>query len=186
MKSLNLHKLEPIDHLAYPENHKTLDQDSSALEIFTDFAKSKPLVIHDDLPADVAENLMLTSHVKMKLVVNHNDEFVGLLSFDNLSAQRVMQRMSKGQPRSEIRVSDLMTRKADIQALDYQDLAGSSIAEVIQTLQKNGVQHCLVVNRNTHEIRGLISASDIARKLHLPISIAKVPSFVDIFEVIRH
>ena len=186
MKALNLHKLAPFDHLAHPESYENLTQSSSALEIFTDFQKIKPLVIDDNISAEEAEKMMITTHVKLKLVIDSNEEFVGLLSFDNVSSQRIMQLVTQGIPRNEIKVSDLMIHKTSLQALDYEDLAKSTIGEVVETLQKNGVQHCLIVDREHHEIRGLISASDIARKLHLPISIEKIPSFVDIFRVIRH
>jgi len=42
-----------------------------------------------------------------------------------------------------------------------------------------------VVDRSGRQIRGLISASDVARRLHIPILIERIPSFVDIFSSVR-
>ena len=58
--------------------------------------------------------------------------------------------------------------------------------DVVETLKNNGLNHCLVIDLNNNKIRGLISSSDIARKLHLAINIDTKTSFIKIFEAIHH
>jgi DeoR family transcriptional regulator, catabolite repression regulator len=53
---------------------------------------------------------------------------------------------------------------------------------VLNTLQHNGEQHCLVIDTDSHHIRGVISASDIASRLHIPVHIEKAPTFLNIFD----
>ncbi len=185
MKTLALHSIDKVDHLVQPEEFQEVTLKSSALDIFTDFKKHRPLMIDKNTLAVEAEKEMLRSHVKMKLVVDDNKEFVGLISFEDIASQNIVKLVANGYQRSELTVADLMTPRSVIKALDYEDVSKANIANLVDTLQQNGVQHCLVVDSTLHHIRGLISASDIARKLKLSISVMKAPSFIDIFKVIR-
>lgn len=186
MHTLHFHTLESVDQLIKPDDYQHVELSSPALELLTDFARVNPLVIDGDTSADDAEKLMLKTHVKLKMVINSSGEFIGLISYEAVAGEPMIQLVAKGVARAEIRVSDLMTDRSALQALDYNDLASATVNDVIDSLQKNGVQHCLVVDSGSHHIRGVISASDIARKLHLAIPIYQQPSFVDIFSAIRH
>jgi len=42
---------------------------------------------------------------------------------------------------------------------------------------------CLVVDRKEHHIRGVISSSDVARKLHLPMRIDTKTTFNEVLEL---
>jgi CBS domain containing-hemolysin-like protein len=74
-----------------------------------------------------------------------------------------------------------MRHRTSLRSIDITDLQGASVGDVIHTLQENGEQHCLVIDRKSHHIRGMISASDIARRLHLPVIIEQTPTFASIF-----
>lgn len=185
MKALELHPVEAVDHLIYPEEVAEVDKDSSALLIFTDFKLHQPFVIEASTPLDEADKLMLRAHVKLNIVVNKSGEFRGLVSHMDLSSQNIMSMISQGHRRESLTVEDLMTPRRDLAALDYHDLERASIGHIVHTLQENGVQHCLVVDHKEHTIRGLVSASDIARRLHLEVNIQRTPTFVDIFHAVR-
>jgi CBS domain containing-hemolysin-like protein len=185
MHSIPLFSVSDIAHLVQPEEFHELTTQSSALEIFTDFKKHLPLTIYESQPATDVEAQMRKAHVKMKLVVDAANEFIGTISLDDLDEQHFMQRIAAGSLRQEILVSDLMQPKERIMALSLDDLQRASIGDVIKALQKQGQQHCLVVDRSGWQIRGLISASDVARRLHIPISIERIPSFVEIFSSVR-
>lgn len=186
MNRLNFHTLEAVDQLIQPDDYQLFDLNSSALDLLTDFTRVNPLVIDSDTSADDAEKLMLKTHVKLKMVINSNNDFIGLISYEDISAQKIMRLVSKGRRREDIKVADLMIDRSTIQALNYSDISSATVGDVVDSLKRNGVQHCLVVDADSHHIRGLISASDIARKLHLAIPIHQQPSFVDIFSAIRH
>ncbi|EWH08399.1 hypothetical protein DS2_17697 [Catenovulum agarivorans DS-2] len=185
MKNLSLYPVDSHDHLVQPEEFKEINLRSAALEIFTDFKKHKPLMIDSQTSALAAEQEMIRSHVKMKLVVDQNKELIGLISYDDICKQSVVSMVVNGFQQHEVSVADLMRPRDSLHALEYSDIVSSCIGDVVNTLQKNGVQHCLVVDHQQQHIRGLVSASDIARKLRLNISIQKAPSFADIFTAVR-
>ena len=185
MHQINLFPVSRVAHLVRPEEFHELSPLSSALEFFTDFKKHIPLTIDGSTPAESVETLMGQAHVKLKLVVDGDGEFIGTISLDDLDEQHFMARVALGYAHQDILVKDLMRPKAEIMALSLADLEQATINDVIKALQQKGQQHCLVVDNSTTQIRGLISASDVARRLRIPIRIERVPTFVDIFSSLR-
>lgn len=187
MKNMNLITLNSLDHLVHPDEFDEITLSSPAISVFTDFKEHKPLVIESDIPAVQAEFLMRKAHVRLKLVVDKNAELIGTISLTQLSDQNILIHQQKGLDRDDILVKHLMTPRSEIKALDYKEMMNSTIADVIETLKKDGSQHCLVVETQEHQIRGIISTSDIARRLHMPIDIeTKTTSFIDVFKAIHN
>ena len=186
MHAINLFHVDRVAHMVQPDEFNDLDISSPAIEFFTDFKKHRPITIAGSILATGVEQLMLKAHVRMKLVVDSDNEFIGTISTEDLSEQKFMIRVANGERLNEITVSDMMCSRQSILALDIEHLERSNISDIIETLQRSGQQHCLVVDRSHDHIRGLISASDIARRLHMPIKIERVPTFVDIFRSVRH
>lgn len=185
MQNITLFPVDSVAHLVQPEEFDNLGLNSPAVEFFTDFKKHRPLTIEGSTLAVDVEMLMRKAHVRLKLVIDSNDEFIGIISTEELSEQNFMIRVANGEGRNEITVSDMMCPRHAILALDLEQLERSSIDDILTTLKRHGHQHCLVVDRRHNHIRGLISASDVARRLHMPIKIEKVPTFVDIFRSIH-
>jgi Mg2+/Co2+ transporter CorC len=115
-------------------------------------------------------------------VIDANQELIGLISYEQLSIQNVLQRLGKGVNRTDLTVADLMRPRSEIKALAYEQIKHCTIGDVLNTLQHNGEQHCLVIDTESHHIRGVISASDIANRLHIPVHIEKAPTFLNIFD----
>ena len=61
----------------------------------------------------------------------------------------------------------------------------ASVADIIYTLQRHGHQYYLVVDRNEHHIRGVVSSAEISRRLHKPVLVEKIPTVVDILSAVR-
>lgn len=181
MQRITLFPVDRVAHMVRPDEFHELDIDSPATAFFTDFKEHRPLIIEGSTPAMDAEMLMRRAHVRMKLVVDSEGEFIGVISTDDLDEQNFMIRVAQGDRRADIPVSDMMCPKRSIMALALDELERSTISDVIEVLQQSGNQHCLVVDRRNNHIRGLISTSDVARRLHMPITIEKVPRFLDIF-----
>ncbi len=186
MKELAFYDTTPFDELAWPELNKRISLESSALEIFTDFEKTQPMVIDSSMSAVDAEKLMQTEHVRLKFVVNSNNHLLGVVSLEDLNSREILKRVSKGENREELSVTDFMRPRNKLKSFDYSDLAHASIKDVIGSLKNSGYRHCLVVDHKHHKIRGIISASDIARSLQLQINIKSDSSFVGIFKAIQH
>ncbi len=178
MHTLPLYKTQDIDKLAWPDvkdNPVTLR--SSALSIFTDFHYYPPLVVGSEEKALDIEKQMQRSHVKMKLVLDSNDHFIGIVTLADLNAQKIMQQVAQGADRDALRAIDFMQPRSVLQAFEFESLVKATVGDIIKTLENNGQHHCLVISQQAHEIRGVISVSDIARRLKVPINIQKHPTF---------
>ncbi|WP_448245612.1 CBS domain-containing protein [Thalassotalea agariperforans] len=184
MKNLALCDLEPIDELAWPQE-SGIDLSSPALTIFTDFEQINPIVVDVTTSAVDAEALMMNAHARLLVVVDDN-HFLGVVSLDDLNLQEMIKREVNGMARANLTVADFMQTRNQLKAFSFDDLQKSTINDVVETLQKRGQQHCIVVERDRHMIRGIISASDIARKLSVPININMNSSFVNIFNALYH
>jgi len=185
MKNINLIALEQAAHLVHPEEFNEVTLDSPALAIFTDFKKHMPLEIEADTPVLQAQYLMRKSHVHLKLVVDDSGELIGIVSLSDLDEQKLVMLQNKGIDRELILVRDLMLPRTEIKVIDFKQLMNTSIADVVEALKQKGAQHCLVVESEHNQIRGLISASDIARRLHIPLHIELPTTFVDIFVAVN-
>ncbi|WP_237057242.1 CBS domain-containing protein [Microbulbifer sediminum] len=176
MKNLDFVPLESVDKLVFPEEFSDLHLDSPALSFITDFKDHHPAILTPSVPAQEASRLMRAGHLGAVLVLDRHGDFIGLLSADDISYQRVMQRVAAGQSRQELTVGDLMRPRRELQLLSYPQVQRSSIREVLQAMRREGQHSCLVVDRDLHHVRGLISAADVARRLHADIHIDAVPT----------
>jgi CBS domain containing-hemolysin-like protein len=183
MKARNFYPVSAIDDLAWPEQQQELTLKSPALSFFTDFKEISPLTIESTMPAIDVKNLMQQMHVHLQIVTDDKGSFMGIITSDDLIERRIVQKVSEGVKRNEVALTELMTSKKDLKALDYQEVVKLSISEVIEALKDNGKQHCLVVDRDNHKIRGIFSAREISKKLNLPIDIQDKASFYKVFSM---
>lgn len=186
MSKLHLYNVEPIDDLVSPEDHEDITLRSPATLVFTDFKQVNPLVIESDTTALEAESLMQKSHVRLKIVVDSQNQFLGIVSLDNLHNQEIVKKIANGVSRENLLVTDFMIPKISLMAFDFDELGNANIGDLISALKGSGQQHCLAVDRNEHNIRGVISASDIARSMMLPIDIGTSANFNNIFNVVHN
>jgi CBS domain containing-hemolysin-like protein len=180
MRTLNIYNVEDTDELAWPEVDSRLSRNSPSIAFFTDFSRHRPLVINSTVTALEAERLMKTAHVRLKFVVNEENRFLGIVSLDDLNSQEIIKQISRDTKRDELSIKDFMRPRAKLKAIDYKQLPNARIGDVIEVLKESGEQHCLVVDRAKHQIRGIFSSSDIARKLCLNIDIQSKSTFANI------
>lgn len=184
MNKFNFYSASNIDELVWPEEIEAASLETGALEFLTDFHTTKPFVIESSMPAIDVKSIMIIAHVRFKFVLNKSSQFLGVISADDLIDRRILQKESEGIKRDEILVTDLMRPKKNLVALDFDELSRASIGDVIEVLKDIGQQHCLVVEVDTNRVRGIFSASDISRMLHLSIDIQDRSSFYKVFSKI--
>lgn len=186
MRHFELYEADQIDQLVHPDNFQEISGDSPASVVFTDFTVYEPLVIDASSSAVEAENMMRRSHVRLKLVIDEHGLFVGVIALEDLSDGEIIKKVANGFNREELQVVDMMRKRRDLKVFDYSDLDLMTVADVLAVLKQSGHQHCLVVEREKHQIRGVISASDIARKLKMDISIQQPPKFAELYLASLH
>lgn len=184
MKTLTLLIPENIDHIVTPSDFEKTTLDSPATAIFTDFKRFNPLVIEESTRAIDALQLMMKAHVHLKIVISEDNEFIGIINSLDVSEQRIMHEVSLGAVREEILVSDVMVPREKLMAFEMSELEKATVNDVVNALKENGLRHCLVMDAKNHHIRGIISSSDIARKLNIPIAITSNVTFAKIFNAI--
>jgi len=184
MKKLKMYPVSSIEELARPMYMDDMSLFTPAVAFFTDFSLTEPLVIDASVSATEAREMMIKTHVRLKFVVDKNSHFIGVVTADDLAERKIVQRVAAGAKRGEISITDLMTARNKLLALDIQDVEKSTIADIIEMLKDSHQQHCLVIDQKKHKIRGIFSASDISRKLKLPINIQEHSDFYRVFSAI--
>jgi CBS domain containing-hemolysin-like protein len=177
MKQLKLFNLDHTRGIRQPAADAQVSLRSPASVIFTDFDVHAPVVVESFASAVDVESLMQRAHVKLMLVLDAHEHFVGVISLADLSEEHIIRAVAGGSHRAEVQVHDLMQPRSHLHALGYQELQHATVQDVLYTLRDEHAQHALVVDAESHEVRGLISAADIARKLRLPMTLGTVLEF---------
>lgn len=186
MKNLSVFALALNDHLVQPEEFEDINASTPALAILTDFRSHKPHMMNSHLEATEALEVMRAEDVKIKLLVDDRKEFVGVISLDDLSHhQMLLKQMALHLKRDELLVRDLMHPRAQIRAIDYDQFRSASVGDLVSTLKKTHQEYLLVVDKEAHHIRGIVSARDIASRLHAPVEIEKELTFMDIVSAVK-
>ena len=161
--------------------------DDPASEVFTDFEKQMPLMLEQSTTVDEARELMKKSHEKLKLVIDSQESFRGIISLSDLLSHKVMSATEKtGLPRRDLSVAHVMTPRSVLHAIDTSDFANARVGDVLATMKKYGDQHVLVVDMQQRCIRGIVSADEIARRMRIPNDISeRANSFSDIYTAVR-
>lgn len=186
MSKLNLYPVAETYELVQSEASPRFSLDSPAKQFLTDFYKVQPVVIQSSTSAKDTLDTMIKTHVRMMLVVDEHKQFLGVITAADVDNQNILAKATQHHEKpDEVKVTDLMKRKKDLLAFNADELVEASIRDVISVLQDNHQQHCLVIEPAIGQVRGLFSASDISRKLHLPINIQEQSSFSKVFASVQ-
>ncbi|MGO2355350.1 MAG: CBS domain-containing protein [Marinomonas foliarum] len=181
MKTLTYVSTKSVNELTWPATIENINIYSPAVTVFTDFQKAGPRVIESNTRADELVQLMRKEHVRMKIVVDADNHFVGIVSLEDLSEDVFIRQVANGFDRSELMVADLMRSKEVLLALSYTSLQHSDIESLLFSQRNNKLQHLLVIDEETKAIRGLVSSNDVARQLRLDIDVG-FSSFAQTYE----
>jgi len=153
--------------------------DSPAVEVMTDLKMVAAATIDLDTHVDVANQAMIARGVRSLLVVDHQGAVVGLVTARDILGERPMQVIrQRGIKHGDVRVADIMTRHDDIEVLSIGDVLRADVGHVVETLKHSGRQHALVVDNDPvsgrQMVRGVFSASQVARQLGIPLHTTEV------------
>lgn len=186
MKHLQFYEGLDVDRLIWPASYSVLNIQSSAITVLEDFRKNQPALVSPDAPAMEVEASMRRDHIRLKVVIDEFERFLGLVTVNDLDSQEMLKMVAEGYPRHELKVRDFMHPRSSLRSFDYEELERATIQDVMETLQHSGQQHCLVVDQGCRAIRGVISAQDIASRIGLPLDTQNRSSFVNVFKAIYH
>lgn len=153
--------------------------DSPAIEVMTDLRLVAAATIEVETHVDVANQAMIARGVRSLLVVDHQGAVVGLVTARDILGERPMQAVrNRGVRHEDIRVRDIMTPREVIEVLSISDVLRADVGNVVETLKGSGRQHALVVDNDPisgrQMVRGVFSASQVARQLGIPLHTTEV------------
>lgn len=159
--------------------------DSPAVDVMTDLTRVTAVIILPGDSVDEAHRRMIQRGVRLLLVVDQDRLVHGIVTANDVLGEKpVKAAVQRGVPHSEIQVRDIMTPRASLEVLDLREVSAASVGHIVSTLKAAGRQHTLVVDqdaRGRQRIRGVFSATQIARQLGVAITTAAVArTFADI------
>jgi CBS domain-containing protein len=180
--------LAGVECVERPEGELSLDLESPALKVFTDFKVRAPFMLEKSTQIDEAIEIMRRTHVKQMLVIDAQEAFRGVISLSDLLSVKVARAAaSTGLKREDLGVAHVMTSRTDLHAVEYPTLTSAKIGDLLKTMESYGDHYLLVVDRQSSRLRGIVSATEIGRALHSPVSItARANSFAEICRVVQH
>lgn len=151
---------------------------ASALEVMTDLRYVPAAIIQENVDLDTATQKMIARGVRALLVVNDEDDVVGIITARDLMGNRLNEIMDTGKCIADIRVREIMTGHDQIEVLPLNDVLHAHVGDIVETLKHSGRQHALVVEDDPltekPTIRGIFSASQIARQLGIPLQVQEL------------
>lgn len=191
-RHIRLQEIADVKHLLSPEQLQApIGLTSPSTDIMTDFEKVEPVKVSQEVQVDEALEWMKNQHVRLLFATDKNNAFTGVITARDIMGSRVMSYMqTHGIPREYVLVKHVMVAKEQLQALTFEQLQHSKIGDVMLTLKDSGEQHILVIDEGlagVKRIRGIISASDVSRKLKIGFDIMyEAKSFAEIERVVTH
>lgn len=169
-KGASFHRTDKIFELVKLEDPATV--------VMTDLKKVSAVTIAAQAPIEAADMRMKHRGVRLLLVVDDEDTVVGLITSTDLHGAKPVQHIQKhGGAYRDIQVRDIMTSQEKLEVMCMEDVNRSRVGNVVATLKLAARQHALVVDcqeGSAQVIRGIISASQIARQLDIEIPTTEI------------
>ena len=174
--------------LAQPANNP-VTLDSPALDVMTDLAKVAAVTIEPSASVQAANDYMIARAVRSLFVTSAEDRVLGLVTTtDILGEKPVRISHARGVRRDELVVSDVMTPIDSVVAMRIEDVRAAKVGHIVASLKQAGRHHELVAETRPGgglQIRGIFSASQVARQLGVPLQIAELArTFAEIEEAL--
>lgn len=152
--------------------------DDPALPVLTDFKRVTAVIILPGDTMDEAHRRMIQRSVRLLLVVDQNRKVLGVITADDILGEKPMQIIAhRTIRREELLVRDVMTPQDRLQVLNLEHVRAAKVGHIVATLKAAGRQHALVVEidgSGRQKVRGMFSATQIARQLGVTIDTSQV------------
>jgi CBS domain containing-hemolysin-like protein len=173
-RSLKSGKAPDGTNLHQPCTFTNVAVDSPAISVMTDLRQVTAATIDSDVSLADATRTMISRGVRLLFVTGSRDVLLGLITARDTAGERPIRLATeRGVRFDELRVSDLMIPRSEIDILDLADVLHAEVGHIIATLKASGRQHALVAERdpasNTTRIRGVFSATQIGRQLGIAV-----------------
>jgi CBS domain-containing protein len=179
--ALKLSLLPAGSRVAEREAPERVTLDDPAFAVMTDLREVSAVTTRPDQSMHDAHALMLQRRVRLLFVLDAG-ALAGVITATDLLGEKPMRFMqSRGVAHGEITVGDIMTPAAMLEAMPLQDVSQMRVGHIVATLKAVRRQHLMVAEDGGKRVRGLFSASQIARQLGMELTTFEVArTFADI------
>jgi len=177
-------------HVPRQELPPRVGLDDPAECVMTDFRKMTAFTIDPDVSVDTAARVMRRRRVHLLLVVDVDNEVLGIITSNDLIGEKTLQCISaRGIAREDALVRDIMTPQDRLEVISMDDVLHAHVGHVVATLTASGRRHAAVVDENEsgHQVlRGLFAASQIERQLGEKVNTPEIAqTFAEITAALR-
>lgn len=152
--------------------------EDAAVNVMTDLKHVTAVIVLAGDTVDEAHRRMIQRGVRLLLVVDQHRRLVGIITATDIQGEKPVQAATeRGLRREEVLVHDIMIPQQGLEVLDMEDVRVAKVGHVVATLKKAGRQHAVVVEHDAkgrQTVRGLFSATQIARQLGVSIQTSEV------------
>lgn len=164
---------------------------SPAVEVMTDLRRIPAATIGQDVSLAEANHAMILRGVRLLFVTDAARRVVGIVTATDLLGERPTQVARERSLRyEELTLNEIMVPSEALDAVSMSDVLRAEVGHVVATLKSSGRQHALVVEETPEgqpTIRGIFSASQIARQMGIPVQTTEVArTFAEIEAAIAH
>jgi CBS domain-containing protein len=149
-----------------------------AQQVMTDFRSVTAVIILSGDTVEEAHRRMIQRGVRLLLVVDQDRRVVGVVTATDILGEKPMQVTSqRGIRREELLVRDIMTGQEVLEVLSMSDVRTAKVGHVVATLRRSGRHHAIAVetdSRGRQTVRGLFSATQVARQLGVTITTSEI------------
>ena len=180
--ALTLAPLTPGARIAHPNAPGRVTLDDPAFSVMTDLREVSAATTSPEEPIDSAHAVMIRRGVRLLFVLDAQSSVVGIITATDLLGVKPMQFMqARGVTHAEVQVRDIMTPASRLDALALLDVAQMRVGHIVATLKAVRRQHLTVAEDGGSRVRGLFSASQVARQLGMELQTFEVAqTFADI------
>jgi CBS domain-containing protein len=156
--------------------------DDPAFSVMTDLREVSAATTRPEETIDTAHAIMIRRAVRLLFVLDEDGTVCGVITATDLLGEKPVRFMqARGVSHSEILVEDIMTPASMLEALSILDAAQMRVGHIVATLKAVGRKHLMVSEEGGRRVRGLFSASQIARQLGIEVQTFEVArSFAEI------
>ena len=163
--------------VAEPMTPGRVTLDDPAFSVMTDLREVSAATTRPEERIGEAHAQMIRRGVRLLFVLEPGGCVAGVLTATDLLGEKPVRFMqSRGVSHAEILVEDIMTPAAMLEALSLIEVAQMRVGHIVATLKAVGRKHLMVAEEGGRRIRGLFSASQVARQLGMELQTFEVAS----------
>lgn len=180
MREYSALKLVPLaagSRVALREPPGRVTLDDAAFSVMTDLREVSAVTTRPEEAMYRAHQGMIERGVRLLFVLQADGAIAGVITAtDVLGDKPVRFGQARGVSHAEITVADIMTPASKLEALPVQDVAQMRVGHIVATMKAVRRQHLMVAEDGGRTVRGLFSASQVARQLGMELQTFAVAS----------